>query len=147
MAYIGGNDADVSTAYLQNMIRWNYKGGVPITTGGQYQYFKPFNSSTSTNWSGNTPWNLDIPWLSAPYGIAQTGIHSYVTSFKDEPAYGVFNGLTIRYSADDHLQALIINGNLINFTPATAKNVDWGGTGNKELLLFRWMTFTGTSAE
>jgi len=91
-------------------------------------------------------WNAAYPWISATNnGKGINGYYSYATSIVDNFTLAgnqtaVFNGLTIKYSSDDHLHAIVINGVAVNFAPEPSNTQGWlGGQVNISLDNIDWI--------
>ena len=113
--YFGGEnvqDPDTGEYVFNETFEWekerSYTNGVLDTTGyAQAQMV-----------DGAAIWESDLPWISLEnHGYGENGYYSYVTTINDTGFTSVdpmasFNGLSISFTADDHMHAVIINGML-----------------------------------
>ena len=79
-------------------------------------------------------WNTNMPWISRTSGgVDANGYYSYVTTIKDDfsslLASGdtiTFSGLKVSFASDDHLHAIVVNGNIYKgFNPQPADYRGW----------------------
>ncbi|MCL2876302.1 MAG: PEP-CTERM sorting domain-containing protein [Betaproteobacteria bacterium] len=94
--------------------------------------------------AGEINWNVNIPWIS-PYSdtVGANGYYSYKASFDDKVDLSgftdpevQFNGLSIDFASDDHLHAILINGEV--YPGFSAESFDYPGWTQK--LTHIWMT-------
>ena len=145
--FLGGKNPTVNYNSPNEDFKWSsqrtYNNGVLNTTG----YNQAFAVSPQTI----PQWNSSNSWISnTPSGKpATTGYFSYVTEVFDSfsTALGeAFNGLSINFAADDHIHAIVINGEQVvdfyhygiwwydglagdNFT-ISLDDVNWNYSGN-----------------
>lgn len=115
--YLGGpNEVDPDTGdfVVNETFAWekerSYMNGVLDTTGYAQAY------ALDGALVGSLPWVSAIPWISVKQdAFGEAGYFSYVATIDDTGFTSVgpmasFNGLSISFTADDHIHAVVING-------------------------------------
>jgi len=103
-------DPDTGDFVFNETFEWekerSYTNGVLDTTG----------YAQAQTVDGSLIWQSDLPWIGLEQdGYGETGYYSYVTtindtSFTSADPTASFSGLSINFTADDHMHAVIING-------------------------------------
>ena len=77
---------------------------------------------------GKVYWGSDLPWISSNENAEDAvGYYSFVTVINDavDPTAS-FDGLLIKFTVDDHLQAVVINGEVYEgFEPQESNHASW----------------------
>jgi len=96
----------------------------------------------STTLANQVHWNPEIPWISPSANTEDlNGYYSYVASFTDTFSLDTnqsvaFNGLGIDFASDDHLHAILINGEV--YQGFASESFDYPGWTQK--LTHIWLT-------
>jgi len=128
--YLGGpNTGSGFTGEPNETFDWgvhrSYNDGILDTTG----YNQANGISTST--AKGLGWNTQIDWVSSSStGKGSNGFYSYVTTIEDIFSLGnnqslAFNGLSLNFASDDHMQAILINGVDIGYGPEASNHPGW----------------------
>jgi len=119
--YLGGQSEldPVTGNYVVNeTFEWekerSYVDGVLDTTG--YVQVQTISEGNASYYG----WRQDLPWIGTdPSGFDEVGYFSYVTIINDASFTSLyqevsFTGLSVKFNADDHTHAIIINGVLFD---------------------------------
>jgi hypothetical protein len=116
--YLGGlNNIDDPSNPINETFAWenerSYVNGALDSTG--YAGVVAIDNAMATGLG----WVTTLPWIGVDYehdpGLAEAGYYSYVTTINDTAITSAdptaeFKGLTVSFTGDDHMHAVVING-------------------------------------